>query len=97
MLLSVGPGPDRAEIIDAMALIQSIPAKLIPQTYGELANVILTQVLSSRASRTDFVADVYSRESIKATEREKRSGEGVVNVTVSAPSQRCTHQWKKVY
>ena len=92
--------PDKPEctaiIIDAMALLQSIPATAIPSTYGDLSALILNKVLAGGARRTDFVIDVYKEKSLKASERAKRSSGGSVNIQISSPLQKCTKQWTKV-
>ena len=69
--------PNGALIIDAMGLLHQI-AEHVPPTFGELCVFVLRHLmkLASRfkAVRVDFVADRYSPDSIKSSERDRRAG-----------------------
>ena len=60
-------------ILDAMALLQSLTH--IPDSFSDLAELVFNKVLhtAKRASRIDFVSDLYPEISIKNTERSKTS------------------------
>ena len=64
---------DCTYVIDGMAVLRELPiAKL---TYRELANRLLETILTAgkNAKRIDFVFDIYTKNSIKDTERNRRS------------------------
>ena len=88
-----------AVIIDAMALVQAIPATKLPQTFGLLAEYILQQLLQTgkfyNSNRVDFVGDRYYDTSIKSAERQKRSGGEGQQVSVYSSNQKIPQQWKK--
>ena len=69
---------DSAVIMDAMAVVQSLPIASLPSTFGQLSKLILLAVAqkakSCNASRVDFVIDRYLEKSIKESERLKRTG-----------------------
>ena len=60
-----------ALMLDAMALLQSITQKQVPETFSERAEHIFTVVARNftNYSRIDFVADNYPDVSIKNVER----------------------------
>ena len=85
-------------MLDAMALLQSITQKQVPETFIELAEHIFTIVARNftNYSRIDFVADNYPDVSIKNVERGRRSCQrGVLRVTISSGSQKSPSQWSK--
>ena len=65
--------PNSATIVDGMALLQMLLARNFPETFGQLANVILKNVIDiavyNKSQRVDFVTDRYSTVSIKNAER----------------------------
>lgn len=88
-----------ALIVDAMALIQALPAAGLPTTFGELAELLLKR-LSALASefkseRVDFVGDRYPAISIKNAERNRRGQIGSAVVSIYSPTQKCPPIWKK--
>jgi hypothetical protein len=86
-----------AIMMDAMALLQSLTR--IPKTFGELAAHVLSRLLSlagfHKASRIDFVADLYPDHSIKANERNRRAAQGSTLVNIYGKIQPMPMQWKK--
>ena len=84
---------ERALIIDAMALLQSM--KIRSTTFGELALEILARIVQmarySNSKRVDFVCDRYPDHSIKDLERKKRSQGGCAHV-----NGRIFSQWGKI-
>lgn len=94
----VDSAPDGASVLlDAMAVLQS--TVVVPETYGELADVILARILAIarkfNASRVDMVADRYPQLSIKNAEREKRASGGTSNVRIYGRDQKVFKPWKK--
>lgn len=88
---------DGSVLIDAMAIIQS--TVVVPETYGELSDNILSKILAIarkfKAVRVDFVADRYPQLSIKNAEREKRASSGTSHVCIYARDQKVFKPWKK--
>ena len=84
-------------IIDAMAHLQAM--KEIPDTFGELAETVLSQIcalaVNNNCSRVDFVMDRYSAVSIKNSEQARRAGEGAQVVKVYSPHKKTPRQFKK--
>ena len=86
-------------IIDGMALIQALNAKMVSQmTFGEPADHILHKVISMA---TDFysdavhlVTDNYTLVSIKNAERGRRSSDGFQQIKIYGDDQRIPHQWQ---
>lgn len=72
-----------ALIVDAMAMIQCIPAGAIPVTFGRLAEALLHQLCglakTHGAQQIHFVIDQYWEKSVKDAERCKRSGYQLVD------------------
>ena len=86
-----------ALIIDGMAHVQAM--RHIPETFGELADTVLSQIFglaaSNNCSRVDFVTDRYPVVSIKNTERTKRAGMGSQIMQVYSEEQKTPRQFKK--
>ena len=82
-------------ILDAMALLQSLTH--IPDSFSDLAELVFNKVLhtAKRASRIDFVSDLYPEISIKNTERSKRAKGGTIRIKITGGTQKCPTQWKK--
>ena len=87
-------------IIDAMALIQSLPLGALPRTFGQLAHLLLDIVLArarrNNHERVDMVFDTYPPVSIKCLEHKKRAsaiGESQVR-KIYGPDQALPKQWK---
>ena len=80
-------------IIDGMALLQSM--KNVPATFKEIANTVLKALMIRNARRIDFVTDRYPDISIKNTERNRRTVEGLLLVKITGGNQRRPQQWKK--
>lgn len=72
-------GISDAIMIDAMAMVQSLPNAAIPSTFGRLGDMIfqlvVTLVKQHGASRADFVIDCYYEQSIKDSERIRRTSQ----------------------
>lgn len=87
-----------ALVVDAMALIQSIPSGKLPCTFGQLAEAVLIKLVSLgsmfSADRIDFVGDRYLDCSIKNAERKRRVAD-VQTITLYGPDQKIPHLWKK--
>ena len=86
-------------IIDGMALLQMLRAKDIPNTFGELADSILKQVIGiavyNKSARIDFVTDRYPTVSTKNAERLNRAAAGTYAVSILSEQQKVPKQWKK--
>ena len=69
-----------ATIVDGMALLQMLKARNIPETFGQLADVILKNVIYiavyNKSQRADFVTDRYPTVSTKNAERLHRAASG---------------------
>lgn len=93
------PATNTATIVDAMALLQMMNAKEIPETFGELADSILKKVIGiavkNQSSRIDFVSDRYPPLSTKNAERLNRAVLGTQAVAILGGIQRVPKQWKK--
>ena len=78
-----------------MALLQSLTH--IPDSFSDLAELVFNKVLhtAKRASRVDFVSDLYPEISIKNTERSKRAKGGTIRIKITGGTQKCPTQWKK--
>ena len=75
-----------ATIADGMALLQMLKAKNIPETLGQLADVVLKNVIViavyNKSRRVDFVTDRYPAVSIKNAERLHRAASGTCTVSI---------------
>ena len=85
-------------LLDAMAVLQS--TTVIPNTYGELSDAILSRIVATakklKASRVDFVTDRYPALSIKNAEREKRASlQGTSSIRIYGRNQAVFKPWKK--
>ena len=84
---------DAVQVFDAMAIMQQIPASV--NTFGDISDYILNQVMKYPAPKIFFVTDQYNRQSIKSFEREKRAITGVIRVTASSRDQPRPKQSKR--
>ena len=88
-----------AAIVDGMALLQMLKAKNIPETFGQLADVVLKNVIDiavyNKSRRVDFVTDRYPAVSIKTAERLHRAASGTYTVSILGDQQKVPKQWKK--
>ena len=79
-----------ALILDGMPLIQKI--KHVPETFGALAESILSRIISSaissKSKRVDFVCDTYPDISIKNLERSIRADAGSTTIMILGPQQK---------
>lgn len=86
-------------IIDAMAFIQSFPRNKIPKTFGELASILLQNIIALakrfEAKRVDFVGDQYPLTSIKTLERNRRGIQQAIIREIYSPLQETPKQWTK--
>ena len=91
------PVNDKACILDAMAVLQTLTA--IPETFGELATQLLVKTVNTavylKCRRVDFVCDRYPHLSIKDLERDRRAVDGVQVVRLYSEHQKVPRQWKK--
>ena len=78
-------------IIDAMFFLHTIVRP--PQTYGELAMVLLHQICHM-AQTVHFVCDNYQDPSIKDIERSRR-GAVETAVAITGPGQKTPRDWQK--
>ena len=88
-----------ATIVDGMALLQMLKAKNIPETFGQLADAVLKNVIDiavyNKSPRVDFVMDRYPAVSIKNAERLHRAASGTYTVSILGDQQKVPKQWKK--
>ena len=84
---------DAVQIFDAMVIKQQISASV--NTFGDISDYILNQVMKYPAPKIFFVTDQYNRQSIKSFEREKRAITGVIRVAASRRDQPRPKQLKK--
>ena len=88
---------DSALIIDAMAVIQALPQKIIPKTFGQLAALILDKIVSMvrlySASRVDFVGDRYPAISIRNLECTRRGADDSTRIEIRSGDQKISMQW----
>ena len=87
-----------AWIIDLMAVLQSLSTSEIPETFQELAKVVLRKCLThvSSEGRVDIVSDIYPAISIKNRERSNRYSQGELRIAITgSKSQKVPKQWKK--
>ena len=89
--------PQGAIMLHAMAHLQLL--RDIPDTFGKLSDLVLTQIVNMAStngcSRLDFVGDTYPKVSIKGMERERRAGGGSEVITIYGPEQKTPRQFKK--
>ena len=89
---------DTALIVDSMAMIQALPAASIPSTFGLLGDLVLKNLLylaqHYKSSRLDFVIDRYSRQSIKASERVRRTKNTIFHLNITNKDVKVPKQWK---
>ena len=87
-----------AVMVDAMAVLQAIPATQLPNTFGGFAAVVLKKLTSIaqrfNARRLDFVGDQYRDNSIKNIERLRRAGDQCQDITIYGPEQKLPKKWK---
>lgn len=89
-------------MIDAMAMIQCLPAGSISSIFGLLAEALLSQLCSlsqtHKAKRVDFVIDQYWNKNIKEAERQKRSNyretDKSQHLHITNGDVRVTNKWK---
>lgn len=88
-----------ATIVDGMALLQMLKARNIPETFGQLADVVLKNVIDiavyNKSQRVDFVTDRYPTVSTKNAERLHRAASGTYTVSILSDQQKVPKQWKK--
>ena len=84
---------DAVQIFDAMVIMQQIPASV--NTFGDISDYILNQVMKYPVPKIFFVTDQYNGQSVKSFEREKRAITGVIRVTASRRDQPRPKQSKK--
>ncbi|CAB4002634.1 Hypothetical predicted protein [Paramuricea clavata] len=88
-----------ATIVDGMALLQMLKARNIPETFGQLADVILKNVIDiavyNKSQRVDFVTDRYPTVNTKNAERLHRAASGIYAVSILSDQQKVPKQWKK--
>ena len=83
-----------------MAMLQQLKVSKLPQTFGELADHVLTGLVKlanqSEAKQVHFVTDQYPLVSIKNAERERRAGiMGVQTMKIYGRQMKVPRQWKK--
>ena len=78
-----------AAIVDGMALLQMLKAKNILETFGQLADVVLKNVIDiavyNKSRRVDFVMDRYP-------ERLHRAASGTYTVSILSDQQKVPKQ-----
>ena len=88
-----------ATIVDGMALLQMLKARNIPETFGQLADVVLKNVIDiavyNKSQCVDFVTDRYPTVSTKNAERLHRAASGTYAVSILSDQQKVPKQWKK--
>ncbi|XP_041466296.1 uncharacterized protein LOC121416845 [Lytechinus variegatus] len=86
-------------VIDGMAMLQEIPQKAVPSTFGELSRYVIQQLVrlahSARSDTIHFVVDTYRSISIKAAERGRRAASGSQLTKIYGMEQKVPNQWKK--
>ena len=86
-------------LVDGMAMLQELPQRSIPSTFGLLADHLLRQLVNlARGVHSDavhFVVDMYPKISIKNAERGKRAASGSQVTKIYGEDQKVPHQWKK--
>ena len=82
-----------------MALLQALKAKYLPQTFGDLAEIVLKKIISIAAFNNsqcvDFVTDRYSEVSTKNVERMSRATSATHVFSILGEQQKVPKQWKK--
>ena len=86
-------------VIDGMALLQALKAKDLPETFGDLAEIVLKKIISiaafNNSQRVDFVTDRYPEVSTKNVERVSRATSGTYVFSILGEQQKVPKQWKK--
>eukprot|EP00057_Strongylocentrotus_purpuratus_P021683 XP_011676157.1 PREDICTED: uncharacterized protein LOC105444073 [Strongylocentrotus purpuratus] len=86
-------------IVDGMAMLQEIPQKAVPGTFGELSECVIQQLVrlahSAHCDTVHFVVDTYRSLSIKAGERGRRAASGSQLTKIYGTEQKVPNQWKK--
>ena len=77
-------------VIDGNALFQTLTS--LPETFGEFAITVLRCLPKSKEEH--FVTDRYIKDSIKATERERRGQSEFNAQIIHGPSTRMPKNWK---
>ena len=76
-----------------------LKARNIPETFGQLADVILKNVIDiavyNKSQCVDFVTDRYPTVSTKNAERLHRAASGTYAVSILSDQQKVPKQWKK--
>ena len=88
-----------ATIVDGMASLQMMKKRNITETFGELAVVILKNVIDiavhNKSQRIDFVTDRHPVVSTKNAERSQRAASGTYVVSILSEQQKIPKQRKK--
>ena len=85
-----------------MAIVQAMLVDQLPDTFGQLAVLLLDKLLciasAFKATRLDFVgnASEYMAKSIKGIERQRRTASNMQNITLYGSDQKISNQWKKL-
>ena len=86
-------------VIDGMALLQALKAKDLPETFGDLAEIVLKKIINiaafNNSQRVDFVTDRYPKVSTKNVERVSRATSGAYVFSILGEQQKVPKQWKK--
>ena len=87
-----------AVVIDAMALIQSLPSQRLPGKFGAFAELVLERSFQIakqfNGTRVDLVGDRYDVNSIKDVERRRRN-QSAQQFKIDRPDQALPVQWKE--
>jgi uncharacterized protein YbdZ (MbtH family) len=86
-------------VIDGMALLQALNSKDIPDTFGQLAEILLKKIIAiavfNKSRRVDFITDRYPEISTKNVERMSRATSGTNVFSILGEQQKVPKQWKK--
>ncbi len=86
-------------IVDGMALLQVLKPKDIPETFCQLAEILLKKLVAiaifNKSGRVDFVMDRYPTVSTKNAERVSRATSGTYAFSILSEQQKVPKQWKK--
>lgn len=89
---------DGAIVFDGMAVMQAMRSR--PDTFGELAETILQNILQlalqHKCTRIDFVTDQYPLISIKNIERSRRADAGSQRMQIFGPESEDPNPMEKV-
>lgn len=91
---------DSTLLVDAMAVIQSMPKSQIIGTFKDLSSHVLQKIVQLSnvfaASRIDFIGDRYLNLSIKQSERQRRTNAHSSQLwTIYGDNQLLPKQWSK--